>query len=474
MHVQDEQLSFLGFLDQPNQRRTRVDDCEEGISAFQFESAGPLPAVSDKWVLASNLQKAIRRGLKDVAISTAIKLVGMDAAYFWRRLLVIGYEDVGFGDLPLCASLLGTFRRTALHRRLGVEKVAGYFADRLCSAVKSRALCDAIAMLEFSVKLRHYEEHGFTLSAEELVDSACNAACPPMDRVAALRHLCGYRRWANGRYQTATRAQPDLLRRVAEQCKLSDTESLLFLSGQNVSESLNIPIPLVAQMLRASAEQVLERHSEQRFAGIDGIQFCALDRHTRWGKHSFALLLGGSTSLQRFFSRRPGLDPVKVIGATVFIIEGSKLDRWLVFDGSDQLRSDFEWTFMEHAGMKTPGEAQEIQALVREELICSTKSEADTWDNAGLYGGLGWQKYGHAIQDLRHPTDRLRTANCDTATGARPRFPTAGLTRWRLFAAVWHEDVQHGFYHRSAGRAPILADLVSYAHGRVDSPSIMG
>ena len=155
--MQDEQLSFLGFLDQPNQRRTRVDDCEEGISAFQFESAGPLPAVSDKWVLASNLQKAIRRGLKDVAISTAIKLVGMDAAYFWRRLLVIGYEDVGFGDLPLCASLLGTFRRTALHRRLGVEKVAGYFADRLCSAVKSRALCDAIAMLEFSVKLHKYE-----------------------------------------------------------------------------------------------------------------------------------------------------------------------------------------------------------------------------------------------------------------------------------------------------------------------------
>jgi hypothetical protein len=158
------------------------------------------------------------------------------------------------------------------------------------------------------------------------------------------------------------------LRRVAEQCKLSETESLLFLSGQNVSESLNIPIPLAAQMLRDSTEQLVERQNEQRFAGIDGIQFCALDRHTRWGKHSFALLLRGSTSLQRFFSRRPSLDPVNVIGATIFIIEGSKLDRWLVFDGSDQLRSDFEWTFMQHAGIATPGEAEELQALVREEM----------------------------------------------------------------------------------------------------------
>ena len=257
MHVQDEQLSFLGFLDQPHQRRTRVDEGEEGISAFQFEPPASLPAVSDKWVLASNLQKAIRRGLSDVAIPTAIKLVGIDASYFWRRLLVIGYEDVGFGDVHLCASLLGTFRRAALHRRLGVEKVAAYFTDRLCSAVKSRALCDAIAMLEFSVKRHEYEEHCLALAAEELVESACNPTCPPLDRVAALRHLCGYRRWANGRYETATRAQPDLLRRVAAQCKLSETESLLFLSGQNVSESLNISIPLVAQMLRDSAGRVI-------------------------------------------------------------------------------------------------------------------------------------------------------------------------------------------------------------------------
>jgi hypothetical protein len=47
---------------------------------------------------------------------------------------------------------------------------------------------------------------------------------------------------------------------------------------------------------------------------------------------------------------------------------GGRRGRWLVFDGSDQLRSDFEWTFLEHAGMKTPGEAEELQALVREEM----------------------------------------------------------------------------------------------------------
>ncbi len=57
-----------------------------------------------------------------------------------------------------------------------------------------------------------------------------------------------------------------------------------------------------------------------------------------------------------------------MIGATVFVIEGSSLDRWLAFEGSEQLCSAFEWTFLEHAGIKTPGEAQEIRALVKDQL----------------------------------------------------------------------------------------------------------
>ena len=77
------------------------------ISEFQVNSTPDIiPTATDRWLLASNLQKAIRRGLTDVAMGTANKLLIVDARYFWRRLLVIAYEDIGYGDITKCHDLL--------------------------------------------------------------------------------------------------------------------------------------------------------------------------------------------------------------------------------------------------------------------------------------------------------------------------------------------------------------------------------
>jgi replication-associated recombination protein RarA len=94
------------------------------ISEFQVNTTPDIiPTAFDRWLLASNLQKAIRRGLTDVALGTASKLLIVDARYFWRRLLVIAYEDVGFSNITVCHDLLKTFRREALCRDLGPERV---------------------------------------------------------------------------------------------------------------------------------------------------------------------------------------------------------------------------------------------------------------------------------------------------------------------------------------------------------------
>jgi len=60
----------------------------------------PVPlALPDIWVTKSVLQKSIRRGDADLAARAAMTLLMMDPAALWQRMLVIGFEDVGLGDM---------------------------------------------------------------------------------------------------------------------------------------------------------------------------------------------------------------------------------------------------------------------------------------------------------------------------------------------------------------------------------------
>ena len=345
---------------------TNGQSLEERISALSLQTPSTnIPATDDKWVLASNLQKAIRRGLPQVAVGTVNKLLRIDSSYCWRRLVVISYEDVGFGDISLCHELLKTFRREALHRQLGTERVAGYFAHELARTPKSRALCDAIAMLEFSVQRARYERQCLALEDNQLLDIAgdCNAAV--MDRTAALRHIAGYREAGYRNYRLATPPRPDLMREIVSRLELNEIEGRLYISGQGVSESMNIALPVIAQMIRGAAPQ--EQHAEHAFCGKNGILYAALDTHTRAGKRCFRVLAKEDKPLREFFGRRPALDPVAVLGAGVFIVEGTALGRWLIFGGTDDLRQMFNRHFLEYVGV-TEEEQDELLVLIKDSL----------------------------------------------------------------------------------------------------------
>ena len=319
----------------------------------------------DKWVLSSNLQKSIRRGLAQVAIGTATRLLALDARYFWRRLLVIAYEDVGFANVGLCHDLLKFFRREAAHAQLGADRVAAYFVDTLCQSLKSRTLCDVIAMLEFNVRLGEYEKPWFGLSDDLLLDAICQQSELPITRIAALRHVCGYIENSKGVYRSITPARPELMKEVCRRLELTEMETTLFISGQSVSDSLNIPIPLVAQLARGGGR---EYQAEQVFEGEDGILFAAFDRHTRVGKKCFARFAQDVDAVRDFFQRQPSkLDPVAVIGVAVFIVEGSCLNCWVAFPQSDDLRRAFEQNFLEHAGV-TEEACWELLTITRENL----------------------------------------------------------------------------------------------------------
>lgn len=357
-------MTLTNLIQKTFENNPNSESLSDLISDFKLNTSPDIiPITRDRWLLASNLQKAIRRGLTDAAKGTASKLLTVDPRYFWRRLLVIAYEDVGYGDIPLCHDLLKTFRREALCRDLGPERVAQFFTHALATACKSRSLCDALVNLEFSSRREEYERLCMSLTSEQLVAIACDLAMPIMDRMAALRHICGYGVFSGGLYRAQVKANPELMIEVCTRLGITEVETTLFRSGQSVAESLNIPIPIISQMVTASNWS--EHSVSQAFQGKSGILYAALDRHTRAGKRCFARLSKDEPRLGRFFAQRPALDPVNVLGLVMFVVEGAELDRWLVFDGSERLRLDLKQTLFAYAGIAGDDQAEILDLVSR-------------------------------------------------------------------------------------------------------------
>lgn len=100
----------------------------------------PISPCADRWLLASLLQKAIRRDQAETALGAAIGLLEMDAPRLWRRLATIALEDVGVGDLDVTLALLGVSTVPALRRALGGNRGSlEVMVPLACQAVKDRS-----------------------------------------------------------------------------------------------------------------------------------------------------------------------------------------------------------------------------------------------------------------------------------------------------------------------------------------------
>jgi hypothetical protein len=88
-------------MTQPDPIGTARSLLRDALAEFQPPPCNPL-AISP-WVAMSLLQKAIRRGRKDLAFRAAAMLLIGAPEKLWRRLVCIAFEDIGLGDLDTVA-----------------------------------------------------------------------------------------------------------------------------------------------------------------------------------------------------------------------------------------------------------------------------------------------------------------------------------------------------------------------------------
>jgi hypothetical protein len=121
----------------------------QGAVARQGKPPTPRPMDASPWLAMSVLQKAIRRGREDLALSAATTLLRDAPDKLWRRIGCIAFEDIGVASLEAVGlatvALAGKRYRAALG---GEWAVASCVVAELSRAAKCRAADDLLMACE--------------------------------------------------------------------------------------------------------------------------------------------------------------------------------------------------------------------------------------------------------------------------------------------------------------------------------------
>ncbi len=100
--------------------------------------------LNDKWIAASALQKAIRRGNSSIAKDAAQALAALSPPMLWRRIACTALEDIAPLDIDVVT--------TALSRTLTLTNL-DTLIERLCEAVKDRSTDYLTSIIQYAPDL---------------------------------------------------------------------------------------------------------------------------------------------------------------------------------------------------------------------------------------------------------------------------------------------------------------------------------
>ena len=173
-HILDSLRSDLA-----GQLRTRQDD----IPRVDPLDVGP-------YVAMSLMQKAIRRGRRDLALRSAATLLDDSPPRLWRRLCVTAYEDVGVADFDAVSLVTAALQGKSWRAEIGGEwAVASYLVELMCESAKCRAADDLWGVCESHPRFEQARLDLTFRPLPELIDLAASKA-PLPERALA---LCGCR-----------------------------------------------------------------------------------------------------------------------------------------------------------------------------------------------------------------------------------------------------------------------------------------
>jgi hypothetical protein len=157
-------------------------------SDFAKLSFDPKPqapyAGADVWLLASLVQKAVRRGDRQTARRAGHQLLALDAPRLWRRIMTLALEDIGIGDIEACATLVGIATSKETRRLLDPHALDVALALG-CGARKDRSSDHLTSIL----RIAHTERDALAAASPNALLAVMASSSQPWQRRLEAAHL---------------------------------------------------------------------------------------------------------------------------------------------------------------------------------------------------------------------------------------------------------------------------------------------
>jgi hypothetical protein len=301
----------------------------------------------DRWLAASVLQKAIRRGDVDFALGAASALWHSDRNKLYLRLTVIACEDVGIGNAKLVADVLTAVSSSVWRRRVGCLRVALFITRQLCESVKSRIADDLYIQAERAPEYAPLRTRLSVADDETLASMVADVDAGLVERGLALWLQAGTRKFPSDVMPSRHGVVTDAVESIrALSAPVALVESSIAVVGR-LSHPLSLFMPLIWQEVQKHQAELSVQHNAIPVpAEVDGVPLYACDMFTRVGGASFRRLQKAVPELLRFSTRQ--------IGLATFYREGALLDKALSSPYLDAFRQAGEMADMEGNGMDIP------------------------------------------------------------------------------------------------------------------------
>ena len=305
-----------------------MDTLSKTLFPTEFGPVGPAPPLDaveplpcDRWLAASALQKAIRRGDALSAGRAVRTLYRYDPRSAWRRLLVIAYEDIGIGalDAVITTSLRGANARGGREAE-GDEAAALAISQMLAAAPKDRSADLLFVTVLHDPALESARSKLRSVSIARRLEFVADPTLSLPERALAAWHSSGVEE--RGERRVGPGDLGGLMRTYAE---LGAPEPLLeavALALKKTREPFVLMLPLL-WLEAAEGERELLDSPLPPSSLINGVPLCAIDKHTRPGRQAIRRFARENAEIAQFLMKHAQGSGDEALGMAVFYADGA-------------------------------------------------------------------------------------------------------------------------------------------------------
>lgn len=239
----------------------------------------------DPWLMASTLQKAIRRGEVDIAHRAVLALHDLRGANVWRRLLVIAFEDIGIGKSETVADITA-LASDALQRKRPMDPAILMRAVRaLADAPKDRSADYLMSIVALAPALEPLRARLGSMTIADRLAVVADSSVSVEERAMAAWYASGLDVGDERRLDKGGR--PALMRTFLD---LGVPEPLVRASAAaaNVTrEAICVLVPLI-WLVSQNGSRSFEHPAVRPSPRLGGLPLYALGMHTRSGRAAIA------------------------------------------------------------------------------------------------------------------------------------------------------------------------------------------